>query len=415
MSGYLIQEVAESLHPAPPDKMGVAVSGGGDSVALLCLMQELAAARGIELHAVSVDHGLREAAAEEVRAVTELCGRLGIPHHVEYWRTWSGRGNLMAEARAARYALLADWAHANDVPVIAMGHTADDQAETLIMRLMRGAGVDGLSAMAPRRLFNGLVWLRPLLRVNRRDLRYYLQSRGETWIEDPTNEDRDFERIRVRDALRLLEPLGLRTEVLVEVAQNMRSARDALDWQTFVSAQDVVKISHGAVAMDSARFRVLPEEIGRRMVLRALSWVSGVEYAPRRSAVQNALQSIRLGQKFTLAGCQILTDDGIVWIHREFQAVRDTVAELGESWDDRWIVTGDEDDQDISVRALGEHGLTLLENPVVAGVPRSVLAVTPAVWLGNELLAAPLVVRSEGWQAELDGGKEAFFADLLAH
>lgn len=175
MSEKLLAAIADQFTPRPPKRVGVAVSGGGDSVALLCLIADFARDQDIEVHAVSIDHGLREAAADEVRAVTELCGRLGVPHHVEYWRTWEGKGNLMAEARRARYALLADWGAANGVDTIAIGHTADDQAETLMMRLARGSGVDGLSAMAPRRISDGITWLRPLLNIQRRELRYYLR------------------------------------------------------------------------------------------------------------------------------------------------------------------------------------------------------------------------------------------------
>ena len=263
--------------PRAPDRIGVAVSGGGDSVALLSLVVEFARSQKIDVHAVTIDHGLREAAADEVRSVTDLCGRLGVSHHVEYWKTWTGEGNLMAAARAARYELMAEWASANGISVVALGHTANDQAETLMMRLARGAGVDGLSAMSARRVEHGITWIRPLLRVHRRELRQYLQGQNVPWIEDPTNEDRDFERVRMRDALRLLEPLGLTTDTLVDVAENMSRAREALDWQAFLAAQETAKVSHGAVALDLRRFRTLPEEIRRRLVLRADPVVDAID------------------------------------------------------------------------------------------------------------------------------------------
>ena len=367
------------------------------------------------MHAVSIDHGLREAAADEVRAVTELCGRLGVPHHVEYWRTWEGRGNLMAEARRARYALLADWGAANGVDTIAIGHTADDQAETLMMRLARGSGVDGLSAMAPRRISDGITWLRPLLNIQRRELRYYLLDRGEKWIEDPTNEDRDFERVRMRDALRLLEPLGFSTQTLVTVAQNMSKAREALDWQTFLMAREISKVTFGALAIDFKRFRTLPDEIGRRMVLRALGWLSGEDYPPRRASVEHALQSVREGRGFTLDGCHVTHEDDLLWIAREVGALDEITCEVGDVWDNRWYVNGPEDDPELQVRALGESGLRQLDDWRTMAVPRHVLAATPGVWEGDALVAAPVLSKSEGWVAELEGGKDAFFAALLSH
>ena len=401
--------------PRPPERIGVAVSGGGDSVALLCLIADFAKSQPMEVHAISIDHGLREAAAEEVRTVTELCGRIGVPHHVEYWQSWQGKGNLMAEAREARYGLLSDWAQANGISMIALGHTANDQAETLMMRLARGSGVDGLSAMSPRRVSDNITWLRPLLRIHRRELRYFLQERGEIWVEDPTNENRDFERIRMRDALRLLEPLGLSTDTLVDVAHNMSKAREALDWQTFIAAQDIARVSFGAVAFDLRRYRTLPDEIARRMLMRAVMWISGSGYAPRRATVQNAMEAVREGRTFTMDGCQILHDKDLVWVTRELNALKDNSSEVGETWDNRWFVDGPEDDPDIQVRALGDEGIAQLDDWRSHKIPRVVLAGTPGVWEGTSLIAAPLAFRSEGWTAELEGGKDAFFAALLSH
>lgn len=415
MSEKLLQAIADHLMPRPPECIGVAVSGGGDSVALLCLLADFARGQKMEVHAVSIDHGLREAAADEVRAVTELCGRLGVPHHVEYWRTWDGQGNLMAEARNARYTLLADWGLANGIETIALGHTANDQAETFMMRLARGSGVDGLSAMLPRRINDGITWLRPLLRSERRELRYYLQERGENWVEDPTNEDRDFERIRMRDALRLLEPLGFTTDTLIDVAHNMSKAREALDWQTFLAARDVSRVSFGAVAIELKRFRTLPDEICRRMLLRALSWLSDQDYPPRRAALSNAMSAVREGRTCTLEGCQISREDDILWVAREFNAIKDATCEVGDVWDNRWYVNGPEDGPEIEVRALGEAGLQQVDDWRQHAIPRHVLAVTPGVWEGDVLIAAPVVMESEGWDAELEGGKDAFFAALLSH
>lgn len=401
--------------PRPPARIGVAVSGGGDSVALLCLLAEYARGQQMEVHAVSIDHGLREAAKNEVRFVTDLCGQLGVSHHVEYWQNWDGMGNLMAEARTARYELLADWAHANDVGLVALGHTANDQAETLLMRLARGAGVDGLSAMSQRRVNDGVVWLRPLLEVHRSELRDYLMAKNVNWIEDPTNEDRDYERVRTRDALEILEPLGLDVDTLVAVTKNMSAVREALDWQTFLSAREIVRVSHGALAIDLRRFRTLPEEIRRRIVVRGVTWLSGSSYPPRRGSVMAAIAAIRDGRTFTFEGCQILRAGDLIWVCRELKALKNLVCEVGDVWDGRWVLNGPEDDPQIEVRALGEDGLKALENWRETGVPRAVLLSTPAAWFQGKLMAAPVAETVAGWTIELEGGKDAFFAALLSH
>ena len=183
---------------------GVAVSGGGDSVALLLLARDWAARAGRAVEAVTVDHGLRPGSAGEAAEVAALCARIGVPHDVLAWRGWDGNGNLQDNARRARRSLIADWARSRDVGAVALGHTLDDQAETLVMRLARGSGVDGLAAMAAESRAEGIVWLRPMLGLRRADLRAWLMAEGVGWAEDPSNEDEGFARVRVRRALDVL-------------------------------------------------------------------------------------------------------------------------------------------------------------------------------------------------------------------
>jgi len=384
-------------------------------VALLATTVEFAREHSIDLHVITVDHGLRAEAKDEIALVTDLCATWDLPHHVEYWKGWSGAGNLQSEARDARYELMADWAYANDVSHVLLGHTADDQAETFIMRLARGAGVDGLSAMVPRRVRHGITWVRPFLRIERSALRTYLRAAQLDWCEDPSNDNRDFERIRVRDALTVLGSLGVHTDTLVDVAHNMSQARDALDWQTFLAAREVAQVVRGVVAFDLRKFRMQPAEIGRRLLLHALSWTSNAPYPPRRDAVARTLTAIRAGDGATLDGCQIIVENDVVWVVRELNAVKDVSCEVGDLWDDRWLITGPEDDPDLQVAALGYDALPSVEGWRDAGLPRAAAAASPAVWYEGKLVAAPIVGDDPEWVAELEGGKDAFFAALLSH
>ncbi|WP_299141452.1 tRNA lysidine(34) synthetase TilS [uncultured Tateyamaria sp.] len=415
MIGPLLDAVRDQLSGRLPERLAVAVSGGGDSVALLAVMVEFVRERGIELHVITVDHGLREEAKEEIALVTDLCATWDLPHHVEFWKGWSGAGNLQAEARDARYDLMADWAYANGITHVLLGHTADDQAETFVMRLARGAGVDGLSAMVPRRVRNGITWVRPFLRIERSALRSYLRAAQLEWCEDPSNDNRDFERIRIRDALTVLGTLGVHTETLVDVAHNMSQAREALDWQTFLAARDVAQIVRGVVAFDLRKFRMQPAEIARRLLLHALGWTSSSAYPPRRDAVARTLAAIRSGDAVTLGGCQIIVEGDVIWVVRELNAIKDVSSEIGDLWDERWIVTGPEDDPDLQVAPLGYDGLQSVPGWRDAGLPRAAAAASPAVWYDGQLVAAPVVGDDPEWRADLEGGQDAFFAALLSH
>ncbi|MCV3272890.1 tRNA lysidine(34) synthetase TilS [Roseobacter sinensis] len=407
--------MAQHLLPHPPAALGVAVSGGGDSVALLHLLNDVAQMHGILLHAITVDHGLRPEAKHEADTVSALCQTMRVPHTIVRWSGWDRQGNLQKEARDARYRLIADWARDHDISTVALGHTLDDQAETVLMRLARGAGVDGLSAMAPRRLANGVTWIRPLLDFTRAELREDLRGRGATWIEDPSNQDTRFDRIRAREALEALGPLGLDARALGQVAFNMARARDALNWQAFLEARRIARVDAGAVRIDWRSYRTLPDETARRILLSAIGWISGSGYAPRRRPVLGLIEALKQGTGGTVDGCQAWRDRDTLWVFREYQPVRALKCRVDARWDDRWVLKGGLPDEQLHLGALGDAGLAQLRDWRTAGLPRDVLRVTPAVWRDQELVAAPMAGHRNGWHASIDGGEEAFFAALLSH
>lgn len=415
MPGALSGEVAQHLLPHPPGALGVAVSGGGDSVALLHLLHDIAQTHPILLNAITVDHGLRSEAAHEAADVTALCERLGVPHTIVRWTGWDRQGNLQKEARDARYRLITDWAKDHDITTIALGHTLDDQAETVLMRLARGAGVDGLSAMAPRRLSNGITWIRPLLGLTRAELREDLRARGASWAEDPSNDDTRFDRVRVRQALDVLAPLGIDAQALGQVAFNMARARDALNWQAFLEARRIARVEAGAVRIDWRAYRTLPDEAARRILLSAIAWISGSGYAPRRRPVLGLIEALKQGTGGTVDGCQAWRDRDALWIFREHQPIRDMKCRVDELWDGRWHLHGGPQGEGLHLGALGEEGLKQLADWRTAALPRDVLRVTPAVWRGPDLVAAPMAGHRNGWHASIEGGEEAFFAALLSH
>jgi tRNA(Ile)-lysidine synthase len=414
----LTQQVSDAFLPHPPAVTGVAVSGGGDSVALLHLMHGFSTLHGTKVRAVTVNHGLRPEAEAEAKSVADFCERHGIAHDTLYWKGWDGTGNLQNEARKARYELIAGWTKQHEISTVALGHTADDQAETLLMRLARRAGVDGLSGMAPRITRHSVIWVRPLLRASRTDLRDYLLHQNIKWIEDPSNEDATFERVRMREALKLLEPLGIDAQGLSQVAGQMAEARKALNWQSFLVARDIVTIDAGAVVIEERQLRVQPDEIQRRLIVQALNWISGEDYPARRGAVSALMSAMRKGQAGTADGCQLRRVGGEIWIFREYKPARAITTPVQDLWDGRWTLTNDDVAQNtngLHIGVLGDHGLAQCPNWRETGRPHPVLLSTPAVWRGNELVAAPLAGYGQNWHAEVDGGAESFYGALLSH
>lgn len=422
MHSDLIGRISSHFTPSPPTRLAVAVSGGGDSVALLHLLAEYCASRDVQLYAITVDHGLRASSAEEAQQVAKLAKSLSIPHETLRWADWDGSGNLQDQARRARYRMMTDWAQSKGISLLALGHTADDQAETVLMRLARSSGVDGLAAMQARRLENGVTLIRPLLGISRAELRDYLVQNNLSWSEDPSNFDTQYDRIKIRQAMDVLAPLGITTPVLTRVAEQMGQAREALDWYSFLTAREIVRVDDGDIVIDLRRFRTLPNEIARRLLVRSVMWVSGAEYKPRRSAIEDLIKAARVRQPSTLGGCIVSIHQAALWISREFNAVRALTALPDELWDNRWhlqppVLQSVDDDnfQDFVVRALGPHGLVMCPDWKHSGKPRVALLASPAIWHGDELVSAPLAGRAAGWTATLSHSGEEFFATLLSH
>ncbi|OWJ74259.1 tRNA(Ile)-lysidine synthetase [Haematobacter massiliensis] len=403
---------AQPSPPMPP--LGLAVSGGGDSMALTWIAHRWAQARGVALHIATVDHGLRPEAAAEAADVASFAARLGLSHDTLRWRGWDGRGNLQDAARRARRRLLAAWAGERGLAAILIAHTADDQAETFLLRLARGSGVDGLSAMREARQEAGLLWLRPLLGVRREALREVLSRQGIRWAEDPSNTDPRYDRVRMRQALPAFGALGLTVERLADTAARLGEARDALAAQAALAARALLRVEAGDVLADLAGLAAEPVEIRARLLSAALCWVSSAEYRPRRAALDRLSSDLAKGRGGTLHGCLVTERHGVARIGREPRAVLGLRCPAPGIWDSRWRVFGPDCD-DLEIGALGPNGLSQRPRWRESGLPRRTLLAQPALWQGQTLIAVPVLDSGSAWRAELREGADVFHSSLIPH
>ena len=277
--------------------LGLAISGGPDSLALLLLAH---AARPGEIEAATVDHRLRPAARAECEAVAAICKTLAIPHAILTAR-WAvpPSANLQAEARAERYALLADWATSRALTAVATAHHADDQAETLLMRLARGSGVGGLAGTRPSRPLTATIPLiRPLLGWRKADLAAIVVAAGLAPADDPANRDPRHDRARMRAWLG--ETGWADPERLAASASHLRDADEALDWASTALADARLVRDGDAIKLDPAG---LPREFQRRLLLKAFAQLDALP--PRGPDLANAMTALGNGETCTLAGLKL--------------------------------------------------------------------------------------------------------------
>ena len=398
------------LGPLPDAPLGVAVSGGGDSVALLMLLQ----GAGHDVRVATVDHRLRPEAAAEAAGVAQLCKKLGVPHKVLIWDAPNFQGNLQHAAREARRSLLGNWAQQNGLRDIVLGHTLDDQAETVLMRLARGSGVDGLAGMAATRCEGGLCWHRPLLGVRRADLRAYLSAAGVAWIEDPSNDDLKYDRVKARRALELLAPLGVDAAGLAETAAHMRRARRALEAATVTLAKRSVKVSEAGELVISG-LADTPREEQLRLLAGALGWVSGAPYRPRFASLEGLLDICLRGEAFgkTLHGCMITRRGAMIVMNREVAATP-AIAAVPPIWDGRWEIDL-KGTKNLQIRALGEDGLHYCTRWRDSGHSRASVLASPSFWRAGQLVAAPLANFGHISGVKLRDGEKGFYDALITH
>jgi len=262
----------------------LAVSGGPDSIALMWLAARWRRAlpRGPRLLAVTVDHGLRSEASSEARDVKRLARTLDLPHRTVRWTGVKPKTGLPAAARAARYGLLAQVARASGATHILTAHTRDDQAETLLMRLLRGSGIAGLSAMARESERDGVLLARPFLNVAKSQLIATLKKAKVGFADDPTNRDLNFTRPRIRAVMPILAAEGGDIKNLARLASRLARANAALEVlvegaERYLVLGEVEAPRPGRVGktFDARAFAAMPEEIRVRLLRRAIDRYGG--------------------------------------------------------------------------------------------------------------------------------------------
>lgn len=289
--------------------IAVAVSGGGDSMALVHMMCVWADSAGKKIHALTVDHGLRENAREEAEQVGKWLSSLpACSHHILTWdHDEIPQTAIMEQARRARYDLMASYCRDHHIRTLCVAHHSDDQVETFLFRLSKGSGIDGLAAMRPYVKDSGIILYRPLLDMSHKDLIDYCRANNLSWIEDPSNRNAAYARPRLRKAL---EGEGLTAKRMAVTVKRLARARDALEWLTAKALQEC------RTDENTIQWQVLtsfPDEIVVRVIQAMLIGIGKADavYPPRMERVEDLIGTLRPGKSATLHNCFLtLSKDG---------------------------------------------------------------------------------------------------------
>lgn len=361
----------------------VAVSGGGDSTTLLLLLKDYLDrnAPNAPLLAATVDHALRPESAAEAQAVARLCARTGIPHRTLLWRGDKPATGLPAAAREARYRLLAEAATASGIGLIVTAHTADDQAETVLMRQARGAarttgGERGLAGMAPATLYEWKTWImRPLLGLRRQALRAFLRDRRVDWIEDPTNIDEDYERPRIRATLHQ----GQDPDRLARLLAKARAAAAEREELSQRAAQVLGAFADapapGLVRLDPA-FAKADRKAAVTALRLLLATVGGTPFPPDEARVTALVERLSLGKKgrATLSRTVIDSRRAGIFLYREQRGLP-VAADVFDSmvWDGRRRINFRDGVDSLVIEPAGNRG-DAAPLPPANTVPASLIA-----------------------------------------
>jgi tRNA(Ile)-lysidine synthase len=359
-------------------QIAVAVSGGADSMALILLCHRWASARGGRALAISLDHRLRPESAAEVRQVARWLKARGIPRAALAWQHEDKRSAaLQARARTARYELLSAWCRKRAILALALAHHAGDQAETVLMRLARGGGVDGLAGMSALASREGVRLIRPLLGIDPARLRATLAAAKQDWIEDPSNANPAFERVRWRRVI----PAALVPELAAASAEigAERSGREA-DLADLLAEARIDPA--GFLSLPLTALVAAPPALAERALARCLMAIGGEDYPPPQKSLARLRDNLaQSSTSRTLGGCRLICRSGQLYVFRELGPVDQRLAvRRGQAlrWDNRFDLVANAAGE---IARLGESGWTMLpaaERPM--SIPRAAALALPALW-----------------------------------
>ncbi|KJV63454.1 MULTISPECIES: tRNA lysidine(34) synthetase TilS [Ehrlichia] len=388
--GLLFQKKIQNLH----DNFAVAVSGGIDSMVLLHLSAQYCN-HNIPV-ILTVNHKLRTEAEQEALFVFQHSQNLNLKCHILNWHGKLPVSNIQSFARQIRYRLLLEWCHENRINYLMIAHQKNDQAETIMIRLERGSGLDGLAGMQEYTYLNDICILRPLLDVSRTELLQYANKNNITWINDTSNNNTKYKRTLYRNMLEMTDNSETLIDRLYTTSAHIRRSLSCILHYVRLAIDECLEFSTlGHIIIKLNVFLTLPEEISLRLLTYSIMSIGKQKYKPRYTKLNSIFYKIRNNEykiSQTLCGCKIIKNQNdTISITREVSAIKeltiDSFTNIVIEWDNRFkvsIVNSSPDN--VTVSSLNNNYIpTNLKK-----LDREAVRCLPTLKYKNKIVAYPL-------------------------
>jgi tRNA(Ile)-lysidine synthase len=386
------------------EKFAIAVSGGSDSLALSVLAKLYSLENDNDFVSLIIDHKLRKESAEEARVTYKNLTQNKIKAKILNYQGEKFSSNIQKKARDLRYDLFHKYCAKNKIKFLILAHHQDDLIENFYIRLIRGSGIKGLTSL--QNIFEyskNFYLLRPLLNFNKQELLTVTKKSYSSWIEDPSNKNDKFLRVRIRKMQSKLQKEGFDPKRIIKTIDNLNTAKDSLDFYIFKSEKKYLNFyKEGYATLKSSIFNNEAQEVIFRVIIKAIHFISGEYYPPRSDSLKGLMKNL-LAKSFkssTLGGCLIEKNKNIISFYREDRNVAvETLNKTKQktNWDDRFLVNKNfNNQQQFVVKKLGNHGIEYLRknkfNDYGNKIPVHAKKTLPSFWNNKgQLLFVPFV------------------------
>ncbi len=352
-------------------------------MAALLLTHDWAKQQHIQLTALTVNHGLRPDAAQEAHTVATWCNQRNIAHQTLAYTGDTPKSNIQAWARDTRYQLMSHWCTAHGATQLILGHHMDDQAETILMRYMRGAGPEGLCGMAESRQYHNTILIRPLLQSTKMELIDYLNHHQQTYLHDPSNESEAYTRNRIRKQLTMHPNHKQLRARLLNIAKAMQPLATTQANARKQLAATITLSPMGYATMPLNTLKQADTDIATLTLMRLASTISGNDAAPRFADTKQLLTLLNTQARATFHGCMFEAKHDLLYIYRELNACKE--ATMNPFWDQRFLAS--ELPTGYYVGAVGEAGWRSIKQQVDidSHLPKRIFRTLPAIFSPNDL------------------------------